>query len=85
MITTPVIDLKPKQKKTIDIWKNMTVSEVASATGIPVGKLYLLMKNYTILYICIYTCINRGVDGILFIFLSSFFDRNQNTTAALIK
>lgn len=36
-----MIDLKPKENKTIDVWKNMTVSEVASATGIPVGKLLI--------------------------------------------
>jgi len=34
-IIPPVIDLKPKQNKTIDIWKNMTVLELANATGIP--------------------------------------------------
>lgn len=41
----PVIHLNFKQKKTIDVWKNMTVSELANATGIPVGKLYVLIKN----------------------------------------
>ncbi|XP_027844790.2 translation initiation factor IF-2, mitochondrial [Aphis gossypii] len=35
-IIPPVINLKPKQNKTIDIWKNMSVSELSNATGIPV-------------------------------------------------
>lgn len=45
MTIRPVIDLKTKQNKTIDIWKYMTVSELANATGIPVGKFYTLFKT----------------------------------------
>lgn len=41
----PVIDLNFKQKKAINVWKNITISELANATGIPVGKLYVLIKN----------------------------------------
>lgn len=44
-VVAPVMKLQFKQNKTIDIWKNMTISELANATGIPVGKLYLLMYN----------------------------------------
>lgn len=40
----PEIDLKLKQKKTIDVWKNMTISELAIATGIPVGKINVLTE-----------------------------------------
>lgn len=37
IITAPVINLD-KKNKTIDVWRNMTVSELASVTRIPVGK-----------------------------------------------
>jgi len=42
IIEMPVINFKSKQNKTIDIWKNMTILDVANATAIPVGKLYFL-------------------------------------------
>lgn len=47
-IIAPVVNLKSKQK-TVDIWKNMTVSDLASATKISVGKLCISITNY-ILY-----------------------------------
>lgn len=47
MVIAPVIDLKSKQK-TIDVWKNMTVSDLASATKISVGKLCISITNYTL-------------------------------------
>lgn len=39
IVVAPVTNLQFKQNKTIDVWKNMTISELADATGIPVGKL----------------------------------------------
>lgn len=44
----PIVDLKLKQKKTIDVWKYMTILELSNATGISVGKLYVLTKKYLI-------------------------------------
>lgn len=41
----PVTQLNVKKNQTIDIWKNMTVSELATATGIPVGKLCVKLFN----------------------------------------
>ncbi|XP_060841242.1 translation initiation factor IF-2, mitochondrial isoform X1 [Rhopalosiphum padi] len=43
-IIPPVIDLKPKQNKTIDVWKNMTVLELANATGIPVDNILKIIE-----------------------------------------
>jgi hypothetical protein len=45
MVVAPAVNIQFKQNKTIDIWKNMTISELADATKIPVGKLFVLMNN----------------------------------------
>lgn len=44
MVVAPVVNLQFKQNKTIDVWKNMTISELADATKIPVGKLFVLIN-----------------------------------------
>uniref|UniRef100_A0A2S2Q7J1 Translation initiation factor IF-2 n=1 Tax=Sipha flava TaxID=143950 RepID=A0A2S2Q7J1_9HEMI len=36
MVVAPAVNIQFKQNKTIDIWKNMTISELADATKIPV-------------------------------------------------
>lgn len=45
IIIRPNIQLNVKKSQTIDIWKNMTVLELATATEIPVGKLCVKLFN----------------------------------------
>ncbi|XP_050437439.1 translation initiation factor IF-2, mitochondrial isoform X2 [Adelges cooleyi] len=44
MVTPHIFELKPKQNKTINIWKNMTVSDLESATGIPTDNIIQIME-----------------------------------------
>ncbi|XP_050532177.1 translation initiation factor IF-2, mitochondrial isoform X2 [Daktulosphaira vitifoliae] len=44
LVTPHIFEIKPKENKVIDIWKYMTISDLAKATGIPIDNVLDIME-----------------------------------------